>query len=190
VYFDTAGFALYRHQVQGRRKRYKARTRSYCDTADTMLEVKLKGQRGQTLKERLPYDFARRSELTGQGRAFLEAVVADAYGFTVPTLRPVLTTTYRRATLVDLERPSRLTIDVNLGWSDDVSSYRADHLALIESKRLSGRDPIDALLGALGARPVRISKYCLGVALLNPETAANPWSRLLRRQFGWQRETG
>ena len=57
VYFDTADLALYRH-AQGRRKRYKARTRSYCDTGDTMFEVKLKGRRGQTVKERLGHDYA------------------------------------------------------------------------------------------------------------------------------------
>jgi VTC domain len=187
VYFDTAGYALYRQHMQGRRKRYKARTRSYCDTQDAMFEVKLKGWRGQTVKERLPYDFAHREELTGEGRAFLDDVIGDAYGFAVPALEPVLTTAYRRATLVDLERGSRLTIDVDLRWWDRGSNHRADHLALIESKSPLGPGPVDALMGSLGVRPVRMSKYCLGVALLHPETAANPWHQLLSRQFGWQR---
>lgn len=187
VYFDTESLALYRHHVQGRRNRYKARIRSYCDTGDAMFEVKLKGRRGQTVKERLPYDFQRRDELTPDGRAFLNAVIAQAYGFTPPPLRPTLTTAYRRATLVDVERRSRLTIDVNLRWSDRGSSHQADHLALVESKSLTGPGPADALLRSMGVRPVRISKYCLGVALLHPDTAANPWNRLLIRQFDWQR---
>ena len=65
VYFDTDSFTLYRHHVQGRRKRYKTRTRSYCDTVDTMFEVKLKGRRDQSVKERLRYDFhaSRRADL-------------------------------------------------------------------------------------------------------------------------------
>ena len=187
VYFDTDSFTLYRHHVQGRRKRYKTRTRSYCDTVDTMFEVKLKGRRDQSVKERLRYDFQRREELTCEGRAFLDTVIARAYGSTVPALQPALTTTYRRATLVDLERRSRLTIDVNLRWSDRWSSHQTDDLALIESKSLSGPGPADALLASMGVRPVRMSKYCLGVALLNPWIAANPWHRLLIRQFGWQR---
>ena len=114
-------------------------------------------------------------------------MIAQAYGFTAPPLWPSLTTAYRRATLVDLDRRSRLTIDVNLGWSDGVSSHRAEDLALIESKSLAGPGPADALLRSMGLRPVRISKYCLGVALLHPDTAANPWNRLLIRQFDWQR---
>jgi hypothetical protein len=187
VYFDTESFALYRSHVQARRRRYKARIRSYCDSGDAMLEVKLKGRRGQTVKERLPYDFNRRQELTREGRRFLDTVIAQAYGFTAPPLWPSLTTAYRRATLVDEERRSRLTIDVNLSWFDGESSHRTDHLALIESKSLTGSGPADALLRSMGMRPVRISKYCLGVALLHPELAANPWNRVLIRQFDWQR---
>ena len=41
-----------------------------------------------------------------------------------------------RATLVDLELRSRVTIDVNLSWFDRESSRQADHLALIETKSL------------------------------------------------------
>ena len=187
LYFDTESFALYRQHVQGRRKRYKTRIRSYSDTSDAMFEVKLKGPRGQTVKQRLPYDYERRGELTYEGRLFLDTVVADAYGVIVPTLRPALTTTYRRATLVDLELRTRVTIDVNLSWFDPERSQQVDHLALIETKSTLGPGPVDALLGSMGVRPVRISKYCLGVALLHPDTAANPWNRLLRREFGWQR---
>jgi hypothetical protein len=187
VYFDTEDFALYRHHVQGRRKRYKARVRSYCDSGDAMFEVKFKGSRGQTVKQRLPYDFQRRDELVPEGREFLDTVIAAAYGLTPPPLQPSLTTAYRRATLVDMDRATRLTIDVNLGWSDRGSSHRAEDLALIESKSLAGPGHADAVLRSMGVRPVRISKYCLGVALLHPDTVANPWNRLLIRQFDWKR---
>jgi hypothetical protein len=40
----------------------------------------------------------------------------------------------------------------------------------------------------MGIRPVRMSKYCIGVALLHPDMAANKWHRLLVRHFGWQRQ--
>jgi VTC domain len=187
VYFDSEDFALYRHHVQGRRKRYKARVRSYCDSGEAMFEVKFKGSRGQTVKQRLPYDFERRDELTTEGRDFLDTVIAQAYGVTPPPLQSSLTTAYRRATLVDVDRASRLTIDVNLGWSDPESSHRAEDLALIESKSMAGPGSADAVLRSMGVRPVRMSKYCLGVALLHPDTVANPWNRLLIRQFDWHR---
>ena len=129
------------------------------------------------MKERLLYDIHRRRELTPEGRAFLEYVVAKAYGATVPPVGPVLTTAHRRATL-DVQCGSQTTIDVDLAWSGGGRAHRADHLALLESKNLSGRGAVDALLGSLAVRPVSLSKYCLGVALLHLDTAANPWSRL------------
>ena len=187
VYFDTERLDLYRDHLQDRRRRYKVRIRSYRDSGDAMLEVKLKGRRGQTVKHRLDHDFSRRAELTHEGRAFLDSVVSAAYGFTPPALRPVLTTAYRRATLVDLERSARVTIDVALSWFDGESSHCAEHVVLIETKSLSGAGPVDALLRSMGHRPLRVSKYCMGVALLHPETAANRWNRPLTRHFQWRR---
>ena len=188
VYFDTEGFALYRHHVQGRRRRYKTRIRSR-DTSDAMFEVKPQGSAGPDSQRAAASTLRAQRRVDLRGSLFLDTVVPDASGVTVPTLWPALTTTYRRATLVDLERRSRVTIDVNLSWFHRESSQQADHLALIETKSLLGPGPVDALLGSMGVRPVRISKYCLGVALLHPDTAANPWNRLLRHQFGWQRAT-
>src|SRR5688572_32181432 len=40
-YFDTPELQLYRAHVQGRRRRYKVRTRSYNGERSTMFEVKL-----------------------------------------------------------------------------------------------------------------------------------------------------
>ena len=47
VYFDTEAFALYHQHIQGRRKRFKARTRTYRDSGEMMFEVKLKGAAGR-----------------------------------------------------------------------------------------------------------------------------------------------
>jgi hypothetical protein len=188
VYFDTEGFALYHQHVQGRRKRFKARTRTYRDTGEVMFEVKLKGRRGETVKERLPYAAPAPGALTDEGRAFLHAVVDAAYGVPVPMVGPRLTTAYRRSTLVDLAHRSRVTVDLDLRWSDEQSRCAAADLALVESKSAVGSGPVDLALARMGVRPVRMSKYCIGVALLHPDMAANKWNRLLVRHFGWQRE--
>src|SRR5699024_2095193 len=45
MYFDTADLALFRAHRQRRRRRFKVRTRSYVDIAETAFEVKLKGYR-------------------------------------------------------------------------------------------------------------------------------------------------
>src|SRR4051812_39589837 len=49
VYFDTPELASYRAHVQRRRRRYKIRTREYVESGVRMIEVKLKGGRGETI---------------------------------------------------------------------------------------------------------------------------------------------
>ena len=140
-----------------------------------------------SVKERVQYEEGGPHQLTGEGLAFLTDVVDQAYGLPVPALGPRLTTSYTRSTLVDLEQGARVTIDLNLRWSDGQTRCAAEDLALVESKSQSGSAAVDVALARMGIRPVRLSKYCIGVALLNPDMAANRWNRLLVRHFGWQR---
>jgi len=65
VYFDTASLDLFRAHRQGRRHRYKARTRTYVDSDACMFEVKLKGRRGETIKHRMPYHIGDRGRRCG-----------------------------------------------------------------------------------------------------------------------------
>ena len=53
TYFDTPDCEQYRAHRQGRRRRYKVRSRSYVDTGLSMFEVKTKGLRGATVKHRM-----------------------------------------------------------------------------------------------------------------------------------------
>lgn len=187
VYFDTADRRLYRQHLQGRRRRYKVRTRSYLDSGECAFEVKLKGSRSSTAKSRLPYALADRRAITGEARAFLDELVGTAYGVAPPALDPVLTTSYHRATLVDLDAGARLTCDVNLVChGDDAVAPGPAETIIVESKSTSGNDVADRVLRELGIRPVSMSKYCVGVALLDPDIPANPWNRTLRREFAWQ----
>lgn len=115
VYFDTPDLLTYRH-LQGRRRRYKVRTRAYLDTADCVFEVKLKGPRDRTVKAQLPYSLADRTHVTPPARAFLVDRLEKAYGQLAPRLAARVTTLYRRTTLVDLDRGTRLTCDVDLTY--------------------------------------------------------------------------
>src|SRR5690625_7828608 len=59
-------------------------------------------------------------------------------------------------------------------------------MLLVESKTVGAAGQVDAILWRLGHRPVALSKYCAGLALLDPRLPANRWNRTLRRTFGWQ----
>jgi hypothetical protein len=185
VYFDTENLATYRAHLQGRRKRYKLRTRTYLDSGGCMFEVKLKGPRASTVKMRMPHPPDCRVELTPEGLASASRFVAANYGLDLPGgLGPVLTTTNRRATFVSLSESARFTCDVGLRCRDLNGEVVAkDTHVLVESKAGYSGSLVDRTLHDLGVRPVSISKYCIGVAVTHPEVASNPWHQTLRRYF-------
>jgi hypothetical protein len=114
VYFDTPDLLTYRQHLQGRRRRYKVRTRAYLDSGDCAFEVKHKGPRDQTVKARLPYPVAARAHLTAEAREFLADQLPEAYGQPAPRLAATAVTAYQRTTLADVGRGTRLTCDVDL----------------------------------------------------------------------------
>jgi len=63
---------------------------------------------------------------------------------------------------------------------------RGPDRVLVETKS-RGHEPVDRVLSRLGVRPLSMSKYCLGTALLHPWLPANRWHRLLVKEFGHRR---
>ena len=186
VYFDTAGLAFFHQHLQGRRRRYKVRTRSYLDSAMSVLEVKAKGLGSTTVKRRVPWPDVDSHRLSVAGDAFVaEAIGSDTYR---GALAPTLETHYLRSTLVDEASQSRITCDTVLRFRHGaVEAAGHDDEVLIETKSLGGPCPTDRWLQAHRIRPTSMSKYCLGVALVHPHVRANPWHRVLKRHFDWSR---
>lgn len=184
VYFDTDELTFFHQHLQGRRRRFKVRTRSYLDSDTSVLEVKAKGLRSVTVKERLPWTDDAAHRLAQRGDGFVaEAIGSEVYR---GVLAPVLETYYRRATLVDQASQSRITCDTDLRFcrgNADATGRPSE--VLVETKSVGGRCATDHWLQAHGVRAQSMSKYCLGVALLYPHVRANPWHRVLRRHFDW-----
>ncbi len=185
TYFDTPDLLTYRHHLQDRRRRYKIRTRTYLDTSECMFEVKMSGTREATDKRRLPHATTHRDELTQSAHDFLWETLLSAYRTNPPSpLLPSATTSYNRTTLVQRHGTGRVTLDTNLVCTHHNTHQAArDDWVLVESKSSTPDTPVDRLLRRMGLRPVRLSKYCLAVAVLYPNTTANPWHRPLRRCF-------
>lgn len=184
VYFDTPDLLTYRAHLQRRRRRYKVRIRSYLDSRDSLLELKLKGARGSTVKERIRYPFADRDRLNDDGLRFLRGTLDDAYGLALPPLQPMLRTRYRRATLLARDGSARLTCDVGLLCTagDRAVEGLNDHV-LVEVKSATPNATADRLLRHLGLRPATVSKYSIGVAALYPAIRSNPWRRAVHMCF-------
>lgn len=183
VYFDTDDLAQFRAHRQGRRRRYKVRSRRYTDTGLCMFEIKTKGARGATVKHRIEQSPDAAGELNATNRAYLRQVIRNEYKEEAPDMRPVLESGYERATFVNTKSGERVTCDVNLEYANERERVRAPDLIVVETKSADGRGASDRALADLGIRPVSMSKYCIGIALLHPELPANRWNRLLQQRF-------
>jgi hypothetical protein len=188
LYFDTPDLASYRATAHRRRRRFKLRIRSYVDSDQHFLEVKIRGQRGTTVKQRIPYagDSIRPSESLGsEAKSYVDAVLSAA-GIPVSRLHfdPVLITRYQRTTLFLPSTGSRVTIDRDLSWGlPGDAAVRSLDRAIVETKSDSGVSAVDRLLWSLRHRPCSVSKYATGLAALRPDLPANHWTPVLRRHF-------
>ena len=184
VYFDTSDLLAYHLAARRRRRRFKVRTRTYVDSALCWVEVKTRGPRGTTVKERVPHRLDERASLDG-ALPFVTGTLATRgiTGAESLELDPVLVTRYHRATILLPDSDSRLTIDVDLTWHDGRRPLEMRGLAVVETKTGSTASAADRLLWSAGHRPLRISKYATGLAALQPELPASRWRRTLRRHL-------
>ncbi|WP_137843733.1 polyphosphate polymerase domain-containing protein [Microbacterium sp. 2FI] len=186
VYFDTPDLLSFRMAAQPRRRRFKLRTRSYLDTGSAFLEIKTRGVRGTTVKDRDAYDLERRDELTGDAR---DAVADALTTIGVPPVRAhdldaTLITRYRRATLLAPDGAVRATVDTDLEWAGaDGDGFSLPDLAIVETKSGAAASPVDRMLWRTGHRPATVSKYATGLAALRDDLPRNRWARLLRGPF-------
>lgn len=174
AYFDTPALHSYLAAARGRRHRFKLRTRSYVDSDVHFFEVKTRGSRGTTTKQRIPYG----GEPTLSPAATEYA--AEVLGVRLD-LDHVLTTRYRRKTFFLPEGGTRLTVDTRLAWElPDSQGVRTPQWAVVETKSVAGASAADRLLWSLHHRPRVVSKYGTGLAALRPELPSNRWHPALR----------
>ena len=189
-YHDTPGLHCYLAAGRRRRRRFKVRTRTYLQSSQSWLEVKSRGPRGSTVKDRIE----RRSnddELSLAELCWITRTMSDRHvdAPAAITLVPTLTTNYQRRTLQvagqDGEPPSRMTLDVGLSCELPPEAPGGslvvgfDEFAFVETKGGPRASVADRTLWSMGHRPLGISKYGLGVASLRPDLPTLKWHHLL-----------
>lgn len=190
TYLDTVGLASWSAAAHRRRRRWKVRTRTYADSGERWLEVKTRGVRGATVKERLPHD-AR--DVAGPAGTWVRERLAAAHVRDVDPdgLVETLHTAYLRTTLLLPGGAGRATIDRDLRWVSAHGSAEVGDVLVVETKSATPRPgPLDRRLWELGHRPVRLSKYGTGLALLTPGLPGNRWHRVTSRHLAGHLTTG
>ncbi len=180
LYYDTPDMQMYLRHHDRQLRRQKIRIRTYVDSHLTFLEVKNKTNKGRTKKKRIEVAVGDLGAMADEQRAWLR----EKSWYDVATLQPQLRTRFERITLVNRAKTERLTIDTSLCWENTQTAHTASLGAavVIELKR-DGNQPSEMvkILRDLHIRPLKISKYCIGVALTNPTVKNNRFRPKLRR---------
>lgn len=182
-YFDTTDLRSYRDHVQGRRRRYKVRTRRYGDGA-AVAEVKMKDGRGRTVKHRLGTPIAEPTRLDDDAQAEAENAIQSMYpDLDLARLGHSASINFRRMTLAfgSEHGGERVTIDRHLTVArHGVARELGPSHAIVEVKSDRFRGVAASALIALGHRPVPVSKYGLAVASTGGADGSHPWVPTLR----------
>jgi len=170
LYFDTPQMDMFVQHHRQQRDRYKVRCRAYTDTNTTFLEVKRKTNRDRTIKKRLETtQFI--DELPLDYGAFLQ----EYYPNDPNHLKPVLWNEFHRITLVNPSGIERLTLDINLGFSNGWNRLGLPGVVVAEvkQKNFTIHSTFMTQMRELGIQPRRFSKYCMGIPQFYPHIKAN-----------------
>ena len=171
VYYDTADLQMYMRHHDQQLNRRKVRVRTYVDTGAEFLEVKKKNNRGRTKKKRIDYQSDTAVDF-----------IAKHTPYNWSDLHPAERTAFERITLVNNAKTERLTIDFNLRFEAIDSHETADlgPAVIIELKRDGFRpSKMQHILRDMRIFPMKISKYCIGVAMTIPTVKHNRFKEKL-----------
>ncbi len=178
-YYDDAKFSTYFAHHQGRRNRFKVRTREYVDSHLIFFETKFKGARGLCNKHRIKTDELIMPRISDQYQDLLQEKHQHYYHKQSDLiLKPSLIVKYKRCTLVALKGGERVTVDFNLEFSNPNDNKNpikiGDNFIIIETKSADGKGFADKSFRQLKIRQAqKCSKYCLGLNLTNGVTKNN-----------------
>ena len=180
VYYDTPDLTMYLIHHDRHLVRDKVRVRTYVDSRLTFCEGKHKNNKGRTKKKRITVEPIPNIIENPEAAAFL----AEKQPYPVNALSPHLVTIFDRFTLVNYEKTERLTIDCNLRFENLCNGRTASMTPLVVMElKQDGRAKslLKDVLFDLRIRPYKMSKYCIGTCMTNPDVKQNRFKKKLRR---------
>jgi hypothetical protein len=183
LYFDTDDYFFYHQHHNSKLSRYKIRCRRYIESNQCYFEVKHKDNKKKTIKRRLLLDDKRISEeLSEESKKFAKNLVSINNGEIIDRVKPKLWIEFDRITFANRFNKERLTIDTNLTYSDRNSPPQKMNglvIAELKSESFSLNSRFFQYLKSLGISPIRISKYCIGIAIIKSNIRYNRFKKKL-----------
>lgn len=178
TYYDTPNNNMFTEHHNGKLNRYKVRRRSYVSSGISFLEIKLKNNKGRTIKKRISTEFGNKT-FTAKERDFLFRFIP----FNPNELHLTLINNFSRLTLVNKNFKERCTIDMNLRFSIADKTIALSDLVIVEIKSDGkiGNSPIASVLFEQRIKPSGFSKYCVGRTVTNGALKRNAFKEKIRR---------
>lgn len=170
LYLDTPEREMYLMHHNAKLNRYKIRIREYTHSREFFFEIKFKDNHRVMTKKRIPagpgWDYH-----SGEITSFL----SENSPYTPGMLEPALYSSFRRITLVNTGIRERITIDLDPTWRHGDQHVTISPMVILEVKstKSSNSKGFGLLLREARIFPLRLSKYCIGTALLFPEIKHN-----------------
>ena len=169
-YYDTDDLDMYMNHHNRRSNRHKIRQRIYNNSGDSFFEIKCKDNKGFTNKVRIETE----KEYKRIPSKYFEFISKNT-PYHPLQLRRILENNFDRFTLTNTNRNQRITIDTSITcWHGNKPLY-LPNLVIAEVK--STRDDIDKTIFNLfqqnGIHAGSMSKYSIGMAMLNPNIKQN-----------------
>jgi len=183
TYFDTVDNQMFLCHQNGKSNRFKIRMRQYVESNLNFLEIKLKNNKGRTIKERVvKQEFI--PEFTNGELTFMDKVSP----FDGLHLEPKIKNHFSRFTMVNSQFTERVTVDLAPSFANSDSEITLNNLVIIEIKQSKSSDPalITKVLQDMKIRKQGFSKYCVGRSLLEENIKKNNFKPLLlkiRREY-------
>lgn len=174
LYYDTDDLKLYHQHHHGKLNRHKVRQRRYIDSQTNYIEIKHKTNKGRTIKTRV-LEKSSLDELSAAGTAFISKVLPDD----AANLKPVIKINYRRITLINKHQEERLSFDLDCEYEGGNTKNNFERFVIAELKQHQTTSTgFTTLIKKLNLKQKSFSKYCYGMARLNPTLKQNNFKSL------------
>ena len=184
LYFDTEDVEMYTVHHNRKLNRQKLRVRCYRQNNTTFFELKNKNNRGKTKKTRIPVEMTDFDNCLALPKVI--GFVAQSTKYTVDALMPHVENYFNRITIVNNEKTERVTIDSDIRFHNrytGISCHSMTDLVIVEVKQDPTQRANSHIINTfrqLRIQPKRVSKYCLGTVLTNPNAKYNRFKQKVR----------
>ena len=175
LYYDTNERKFYLDHHNQRVNRNKIRFRQYVGSELTFMEIKLKNNKGKTIKKRMKVNEIP-LVLADQHKKYIDEIIGKDLDVNAKQW-----INFTRLTFVHKTKKERLTIDLNLTFKNENQEGDMKDVVIAEVKqeRMSRSSDFMTITKEMSILPMRLSKYCVSTMQLDPSIKKNRFKKKL-----------